>query len=119
MKKLVFSLIFAFMATNLWAAGGEQAISTASTKTADAAILSGAGYFKGFVIVPDGSNDVTITFYDNTAGSGSKLLPTMTFAGDGGAHGFTLPAFAYAKTGIYADITTAGTVEYTVFYSAR
>jgi len=120
MKRFLLAIMILLAGSSgVWAAGGEQAISTASTKTADAKILDGAGYFKGFVIVPDGTNNVTITFHDSTTASGDKLLPTMTFAGNGGAHGFTLPAFAYAKNGIYVNITTAGTVEYTVYFSSR
>jgi hypothetical protein len=95
-------------------------IASPSTQTADAAVMNNAGYLKGFLITPDGTNAVTITFYDNaSAASGTQLTPDMTFAGDGGTQGITFPAYVQCKNGIYADITTAGTVEYTVYYRDR
>lgn len=90
-----------------------------SIKTADAGITTGSGEFMGFIITPDGTNDVTLSIYDNTAGSGTKMLPTMIFAGDGGTQAWSVPGSDRGLeyyTGIYADITTSGTVEYAIFF---
>jgi len=95
-----------------------QAIS--STKTADAVISDSSCFFKGMLVQPDGTNDVTITLYDNaSAASGSKVIATMTFAGDGGPQALTIPVRIKCTNGIYADITTSGTVEYSIFYAGR
>lgn len=94
--------------------GNSQAFT--SNKTADALIYTGSGEFKGFVIQPDGTNDVTITFYDNTSATGTKLVCTMTFDGAGGPQALQLPVAVPFFNGIYADVTTNGTVEYTVLW---
>ena len=88
----------------------------ATTKTADAQISAKPISFYGVVVMPDGTNDLTVAFYDNTAGSGTHLIPTITFAGDGGAQAFTLPYAIRTNTGLYIDITTTGTAEYTILY---
>lgn len=116
MKKLFFLLLFI---PSICFAGSAQIsdIANASTKTADGVVIASDGYFKGFIITPDGTNDVSIVFYDNaSAASGTKLTPTMTFAGSGGTQGITFPAYIICKNGIYADVTTVGTVEYTTYY---
>ena len=91
----------------------------ASIKTADALIYTGGCVFTSFSITPDGTNPVTVTFYDNTSGSGTKILNTMTFAGDEGPIAFPFKIQKRCFNGIYADITTAGTVEYAVFWERQ
>jgi hypothetical protein len=118
MKKLFIIFIILFLSSFAYADSFD--IASANTQTADSAIMDNAGFFKGFLITPDGANNVTITFYDNaSAASGTQLTPDMIFAGDGGTQGITFPAYIQCKNGIYADITTAGTVEYTVYYRDR
>ena len=92
-----------------------------STKTADAAITSGRVDFHGITVTPDGTNAVTVAIYDNTTGSGSKLAPSMTFAGNGGTQFYAPPYPKACLNGIYVDVTVAGggTVEYTVDYEKR
>ena len=121
MKKFLFILIFVFVFIfPLLVFADSFDISSASTQTSNAAVMDNAGYLKGFLITPDGSNDVTVVFYDNaSAASGTQLTPSMTFAGDGGTQGIAFPAYIQCKNGIYVDITTAGTVEYTVYYRDR
>ena len=119
MKRL--SLIIAVLAisasTAIAFAPNEVAYSSGE-KTADATILTGTGYFHQIIVMPDGTNDVTVTVYDNTASSGTKILPTMTFSGTGGAQA-TPPVWVGVNTGIRVDITTVGTVAYTVYYRGR
>ena len=107
---LVASTAFAFQPYEWSLSSGE--------KTADATILTGVGYFHQILIMPDGTNDVTVSIYDNTASSGTKLFPTMTFSGTGGAQA-SAPVWIPVNTGIRVDITTAGTVAYVVLYRGR
>lgn len=85
-------------------------------KTADALIKSGPGNFDGIVVVTDGTNAVTLDIYDNTAASGKKLIPTTVITTSAADRvrsiGFTNPV--KFNTGIYVDITCAGTVKYIV-----
>lgn len=106
---LVFcGIAYAEFDPQLWAFSSNE-------KTADALIYTGRCYFHQLIITPDGTNDVTVSFYDNTAGSGTEFLETMTFAGDGGTKA-TPPVWIKLNTGIYIDVTTVGTVGYTVLF---
>lgn len=87
-----------------------------SNKTADSLIFTGTCFFRGFIVQPDGTNDVSLTFYDNTSATGNKIVATMTFKGTGGPQALQLPVKIQCFNGIYVDVTTAGTVEYTVFF---
>lgn len=83
-----------------------------STESAvSAAHVSEPCVFRGLVVKTDGTNDVTITVFDNTAASGTTLLPAafdilgtaklwgFSFGNDGGP---------VASTGIYVEVTVAG-----------
>ena len=59
----------------------------------------------------DGTNDITVTIYDNNStASGTKLLPTHVYdASAKGMGGLTLTVAKIAKLGVYVEITTSGT----------
>jgi hypothetical protein len=78
--------------------------------SADTAVLSGAGFFYGFVC--NSTSTGTVKFYDNTAASGTVILNTFTPAAAGV---YVFPAITVG-TGIYADITN--TLDITVLYAA-
>lgn len=61
----------------------------------------------------DGSNDITVTIYDNdSAASGKKLLPTHVFdASAKGLGGLTLSVGKNFTVGVYVEITTSGTAQ--------
>lgn len=90
-------------------------------KTADALILSGTGWFYGILVVTDAANAVTVDIYNNTAASGTKLIPTLvvTTSATDRAQFFAPPFPISCTTGIYVDITCAGAVKYVVYYRAR
>lgn len=87
-------------------------------QTADATILTGGGYFHGIAVVTDGTNSVTVNVYDNTAGSGTKLIPdwVVTSSSANRAQTYSVYPPIRVTTGIYVDITTAGSVKYMVYY---
>lgn len=121
MKRIIFFLVVVFcvgVVSTAYAFGPNDAVISSGEKTADTTILTGGGYFKQIVVMPDGTNDVTVSVYDNTASSGTKILPTLTFAGDGGPQA-SPPIWVRVDSGIRVDITTAGTVAYTVLYRSR
>lgn len=119
MKKVIVVLIILLLAVTAHAFEPKDLAYSSGEQTADATILTGAGYFRQLLITPDGVNDVTVSFYDNTASSGTEFLQTMTFAGDGGTQA-TPPVWIPVNTGIRIDITLgAGTVGYTVLYRSR
>lgn len=116
MKKIILTLLFLLAFIGVACADDWQLSS--GEQTADAAIYSGRGFFYQILVVPDGTNDVTVSIYDNTSASGTKIRSTMTFAGDGGAKATPLAKIRVVN-GIYVDVTTDGTVAYDVLYRER
>ena len=90
--------------------------------TADAAVTTGSGYLKKIVVHTDATNACTLAVYDNTAASGRKLLSSWlvtTSATDRNQSiSFDDQDNPYA-TGIYVDITCAGTCTYDVYFESR
>jgi hypothetical protein len=83
------------------------------TSNGGSVISTGPCFFYGFLLGLDGTNDPTITFYDNaTEASGEEIIPTNTYdASILGLNGAMLPAPKYCQNGIYVGITQAGTTE--------
>jgi len=86
-------------------------------QTASALIVTGRAVFYGISVRTDGSNDVTITLYDNTSGTGTTILPssividgTSKFATIDDDRGISI------TNGIYATVTSPGTFSYQVYY---
>lgn len=115
MKKIAL-MVFALLifATPSWA--------NSIGNTADGICAVGQGYFTGLLVHTDGTNAVTVSVYDNTAASGTKLMSTWTVPSSTSnrtaAIGFMEKECPYS-TGIYVDITTSGTVTYDCYYSGR
>ena len=91
-------------------------------KTDDAKITTGYGYFRGIMLITDGSNSVTVDIYDNTSATGRKLIPTWTVTTSSTNRAQAL-AFdkeeLYYYSGIYVDVTTSGTVTYMIYYDPK
>ena len=114
-KLLILALMISLTVGTVYAFSPQEHTESSGEQTADATILTGEGYFKQIIVMPDGTNDVTFSIYDNTASSGKEILPTMTFAGDGGAQA-SPPVWIAVNNGIRVDLTTVGTVAYVVLY---
>lgn len=78
--------------------------------TTSQAIATGSGTFHGVVVNSHTSG--TLKFWDNTAGSGTIILNTITFAS--GPQTILFPVPISFKTGLYA--TVGGTIDYTILY---
>ena len=81
-----------------------------SNISASAAVKSAAGVVAGFVVNSHSSG--TLKLWDNTAGSGTVILNTITFAAGPGFYPLPKPVEFY--TGLYATI--GGTADITVIY---
>jgi len=77
--------------------------------TASALIKTGAGVLKGIVVNSHSSG--TLKLWDNTAGSGTVIFNTITFAA--GPNFIKLPAVEFS-TGLYATI--GGTADITLLW---
>lgn len=78
--------------------------------TTSQAIKSAAGSFHGFVVNSHTSG--TLKFWDNTAGSGTVLLNTITLAS--GPQYFSFPQGVSFNTGLF--VTVGGTIDYTILW---
>jgi hypothetical protein len=94
-----------------------------ATKTADALIHTGAGWFYGFICLTDGTNSVTFKLYDNTAASGTRIGPDFLCTTNStnrmcafGTGDIPIPF----NTGLYVDITSTDTdPDYIIFYRGQ
>ena len=93
-----------------------------ATKTADALIHTGPGYFYGFTCLTDGTNSVTFKIYDNTAGSGTRMFNDFicTTSSTNRTCVFGTGLAVPFNTGLYIDITSVdATPDYTIFYRGK
>ena len=87
------------------------------TVTSSQIITSERAVLMGMQLGTDSANDPEITVYDNTAASGTELVPTTTYDASAlGLNGLVIPYDKKAYNGIYIEITCAGTVEVTIDY---
>lgn len=119
MKKIIALIIAALLVAVMAYAGLNMKV---TGQTANATIVSGAGFLNKIIVQTDGTNAVNITAYDNTAASGTVLFSTylvlssatnrqhiITFEGQ------TCPF----HKGIYIVAQTAGDVVYDVYFEKR
>ncbi|MCP4488986.1 MAG: hypothetical protein GY820_16990 [Gammaproteobacteria bacterium] len=122
MRNKIFIIILALLllASPVLAADKTR---TSGENTADAAITTDPGKFRGILVATDGTNEVEVSIYDNaSAASGTELIPTtvITTSDTNRAQGIFLPFEVEYKNGIYVDVTLgAGTVGYVVYYQNK
>ena len=91
-------------------------------KTAPAAssalAVSGRSVFYGIAVKPDGTNNVTLTVYDNTVASGTNyIIPNSIDINAGVGLATISDDDGVAVTnGVYVEVTTSGTCSYQVYY---
>lgn len=116
-KRIFFIFVLLLLAQS--AAMAVDRVEYSATKTGAALIISARAEFHGITITGDGTNAVTVDIYNNTEGSGEKISPTLNFSQSATsktqAYGVSPPV--RCDKGIYIDVTTAGTVSYTVYFS--
>lgn len=122
MKRLICILIALFLSIPALAFQPDQWINQSAEYTGDqAAIATGAGYLYGIVFGTDDTNDITaIKVYDNTAASGTLLMPTFVVPFESGVKMVWFAKPVAFNTGISVDITiAAGTCAYMVYYRMK
>ena len=123
MKKLsALILALVILTSPAWAFNPEEWMGYSATKTADALIHTGTGWFYGFTCLTDGTNSVTFKIYDNTSGTGTRIgndficVSSSTNRTCVFGTGFAVPF----NTGLYIDITSSdATPDYTIFYRGQ
>lgn len=117
-KSIIATIILAlvFFCGTAFAQMQEYSISSGD-KTADALIETGQGLLHGICVVPDGTNAITVSIYDNTTNSGKLVIPTFIVAAtpSGGLWCAGISPPAIFNFGLYVDITCSGTAHYNVY----
>ena len=115
MKNIFVILLILLMASIAFAGADLKSVGN----TGDALIVTGNGYLKSLIVNTDGTNSVTVSIYDNTASSGSKVISTFIITTSSVNRLFTiefLPKEIPFTKGLYVDVTTSGTVTYDVTF---
>jgi len=112
---ILLSILLSFSTANadwksLSTGSGQVAVaSLTAPATASGIAVTGACAFHGIVVTTDGANDITINIFDNTAASGTRLLPTDTIVrGINRTWTYELDPAIWCTTGIYVEISVAG-----------
>jgi len=73
--------------------------------------------FYGIMVRTDGSNNATVTVYDNTSGAGAPLLPdSIVVLGSARHTKIWLDKPIVAQNGVFISVTCAGTFSWQVYY---
>ena len=87
-------------------------------KTTDAVIADRRSSLHGVLLIPDGTNDLTLVIYDNaSAASGTILFKAIVKGSDTSFQWLSPEGGIRAVNGMYADITTSGSASYIVHYT--
>jgi len=94
---------------------------TAKINDASGVAVTGRCKFYGYLVGVDGTNNPTISCYDNkTSAAGTEVVPTTTYDSSAlGLNGFMVPGHnpIDCDNGIYIEITLgAGNVEVVVYF---
>jgi len=117
---LILALLLALVTTPAIAA--EQSCQQSAQYAADALVTTGSGLFYGVSALTDATNDVTMNIYDNTAGSGTKLVHTIVFttSADNRVQTWSIDPPVEYHTGIYVDAdTVSAATTYMIFYKPK
>jgi len=124
MKAKITALILAILIVSgsAWAFNPREHMGYSATKTADALIHTGAGYFYGFVVKTDGTNAVTFAIHDALTATGTRIGPDFICSTSSTNRtcvfgtGLAVPF----STGLYINITSDDlTPDYTIFYRGQ
>jgi hypothetical protein len=85
----------------------KNTVRSSTPKTAATLIATGANLLTGVIVGTDGTNNATVTVYDNTAASGSKLLEVVV-VGSARSTPFLFNNPIKAENGLYLDISGTG-----------
>jgi hypothetical protein len=118
MKRFTMLLIVIVMAlySATMASGVTNRVLYSAVKTADALIATGWTEMHGIIVSTDGTNAVTMDIYNGTSSAGAKIAPTITFPATPVTQAVSFNPPVSCSSGIYINITTAGTLSYTVYY---
>lgn len=115
-KRIIFGVAMAVLL--ICATANAQTCISSGSNTASALILSDTGSICGIAVSTDGTNAQTFDVYDNTAGSGKKLIPTwvVTTSSTDRTQTYWFMYPVSFTTGLYVNVSGSGSVAYVVYY---
>lgn len=78
-------------------------------------VATGRNMLNGVIIGGDGTNAATITVYDNTAASGTKLVELVLEATSDRSRHFAFDNPIVAEVGLYVDVAGTGATATVLF----
>lgn len=85
--------------------------------TADGLVRTDKTIVTGVYINTDGANDARVVLYDNASAASGTVIFDQTVTGADDSIPFNLPDDGvYCKNGVWADITTTGTMSFIVYF---
>lgn len=125
MKKFIGVLTVLLMAGLLMSPSGyaRDEFTMPTTEATDSrAVVTGTGVLHGIFLNTDGTNNITLNIWDNTAASGTTLIPADTVVPTSAtvrsAHFTFNPPIRY-QTGVYVGVSATGDVSYVVYHRPR
>jgi hypothetical protein len=86
-------------------------------KTADGVIQAKPTIISGIHINTDGTNDALVVLHDHASAASGTVVFQQTVTGADDSIPFNLPdGGVYCKNGVYANITTSGTMSFIVYF---
>lgn len=108
MKKLLLACAFLLFASVVFA-GNRY-----STITSSGAVLDSRRTLCGLYITTDGTNNVTVELYENSAASGRRVIGAIVAPAAERLYGANLASIDVSQ--LYVNITTAGTASVTIVH---
>lgn len=121
LKRLLLLGMFILLMSSIAVAGPGDTVQVSSSYTADQLVRTGKTNVYSLWVTTDGTNDVTVVVYDNTAASGTTIVQETTIDASALDHDTAVISFyppVRALTGVYVDITlSAGSCSYKLYYN--
>jgi hypothetical protein len=119
MKRIISVLLIILLVGIASVLGAQSRVLYSTARTDDALITTGAAEFHGITVTGDGTNSITVDIHNGLTTSGEKIAPTLFFpqSGTNKTQTYSVNPPVYCGTGIYVNITTSGTISYTVYYA--
>ncbi len=110
MKTFIYTLLFVLCVT--FCAYAQTSMPTGMTpsgvKTSATTIVTGTGKLGSAVAITDGTNNATLTCYDNTSATGTQLFPALVVLGPSQFGGVDFCTPVRFKTGCHCTISGTG-----------
>jgi hypothetical protein len=109
MKTFIYAILIILCATFTYAqVSGPTGLTASGVKTSATTIVTGVGKLGSAVAITDGTNNATLTCYDNTSAAGTQLFPALVVLGASRFGGVDFCTPVRFKTGCHCTISGTG-----------